>query len=321
MVINGVTNLFIKDKKVDSNAQGGYIPSFTLSTLAEEGPEFVLNQPQMKSLINNVGLKGADNVLGKLPPAGSGGIDFSAISKTITTTLSSVSGGGSTTRTLERDDAGKVTGIKEIVDQAKNEVTKLVEDQTGLVSKSVLDMSGSFNNFITTASDDMDNEDNDGSSADTNALLLQQLGLTTQIGTPIVEDRQEGTLIDNVAPSTPKSTGIDIGNMNFGPNGLPIFSQIKSNASSIPNAVNPASAQTADSGKAKTTKPSTQDSSKADSEQKSSSVGKKSSTLDDVVYSLEHLNKTMNQLLSTSETLGKQQVQATKSNAKNIYER
>lgn len=300
MVINGVTNLFIKDMKVDSNAQGGYIPSFTLSTLAEEGPEFVLNQPQMKSLINNVGLKGADNVLGKLPPAGSGGIDFSAISKTISTTLSSVSGGSSTTRQLERDDDGKITGIKEIVDQAKDQVTKLVEDQTGLVSKSVRGMSSSFNQFVSDAEDNMDSSD------------------TTNDSTPESFD----SLVEKLKiPAEPKSTGVDIGNMNFGPNGLPIFSQIKSNASSIPNAVNPATTQEAAEEKVKAKIAAVTQQPNKENEQRSPSTQKKISTLDDVVDSLEHLNSTMHKLLSTSESLGKQQVQATKSNAKNLYER
>jgi hypothetical protein len=272
----------------------------TLSTLAEEGPEFVLNQPQMKSLINNVGLKGADNVLGKLPPAGSGGIDFSAISKTISTTLSSVSGGSSTTRQLERDDDGKITGIKEIVDQAKDQVTKLVEDQTGLVSKSVRGMSSSFNQFVSDAEDNMDSSD------------------TTNDSTPESFD----SLVEKLKiPAEPKSTGVDIGNMNFGPNGLPIFSQIKSNASSIPNAVNPATTQEAAEEKVKAKIAAVTQQPNKENEQRSPSTQKKISTLDDVVDSLDHLNSTMHKLLSTSESLGKQQVQATKSNAKNLYER
>jgi hypothetical protein len=44
-------------------------------------------------------------------------------------------------------------------------------------------------------------------------------------------------------------------------------------------------------------------------------------TLDDVVKSLDMLNKMMGQLISVNESLGKQQIKALKSNSTNIYER
>ena len=57
-----------KNTSVATNADGGYIATPTLSTLAEEGPEFVLNQGQMRDTINSAGMAGVKNILGKLPP-------------------------------------------------------------------------------------------------------------------------------------------------------------------------------------------------------------------------------------------------------------
>jgi hypothetical protein len=49
-------------------ATGGYVNEPTLATIAEEGPEFVLNQGQMKVTITSAGMAGVKNILGKLPP-------------------------------------------------------------------------------------------------------------------------------------------------------------------------------------------------------------------------------------------------------------
>lgn len=73
-----VTNL----REIPGRAVGGYVEKPSLSYLAENGPEFVLNQPQMKSLIEGLGGQG---------------IDISKISKEVSTTISSVSGGNATT--------------------------------------------------------------------------------------------------------------------------------------------------------------------------------------------------------------------------------
>lgn len=70
---------FVTVTNMQAHAEGGYVPKPTISTLAEKGPEFVLNQPQMKSLIDSVGQKGMQ------------GIDISKISKDISTSVSSIS--------------------------------------------------------------------------------------------------------------------------------------------------------------------------------------------------------------------------------------
>ena len=135
-----------------AHAQGGYVSEPTLSTLAEEGPEFVLNQGQMKDTITAAGMAGVKNILGKLPPpdldtkedkfkaayesmkgmapprgnptGGMDGFDLSGItkaismpaktepninmaemSKTISTSISSMTSGESTTKRVQTDDS------------------------------------------------------------------------------------------------------------------------------------------------------------------------------------------------------------------------
>ena len=61
-------NITGKVTGLKAHADGGYVSEPTLSTLAEEGPEFVLNQGQMKDTIAAAGMSGVKNILGKLPP-------------------------------------------------------------------------------------------------------------------------------------------------------------------------------------------------------------------------------------------------------------
>ena len=114
-------------------ATGGYVNEPTLATIAEEGPEFVLNQGQMKDTITSAGMAGVKNILGKLPPpdldtkedkfkaayesmkgmapprgnptGGMDGFDLNSISKTISTSISSMTGGETTTKRVQTDDS------------------------------------------------------------------------------------------------------------------------------------------------------------------------------------------------------------------------
>lgn len=65
-------------------AEGGFVNKPELSIIGEAGPEFVLNQPQMKSLITGLSSKNLELM--------SQGIDISKISKEISTTISATPG-------------------------------------------------------------------------------------------------------------------------------------------------------------------------------------------------------------------------------------
>ena len=60
--------LNLKNSNIAANYDGGYIKEPILSTLAEKGPEFVLNEGQMRDTISAAGMSGVKNILGKLPP-------------------------------------------------------------------------------------------------------------------------------------------------------------------------------------------------------------------------------------------------------------
>jgi hypothetical protein len=125
-------NITGKVTGLKAHADGGYVSEPTLSTLAEEGPEFVLNQGQMRDTISAAGMSGVKNILGKLPPpdldtkedkfkaayesmksmtprgnptGGMDGFDLSGISKTISTSISSMTGGETTTKRVQSDDS------------------------------------------------------------------------------------------------------------------------------------------------------------------------------------------------------------------------
>ena len=151
MTVTGTLKILGKTN-IAENADGGYVSQPTLSTLAEEGPEFVLNQGQMRDTISAAGMAGVKNILGKLPPpdldtkedkfktiydsmkgmapprgnptGGMDGVDLSGISKaismpakteptinmaemskTISTSISSMTSGESTTKRVQTDDS------------------------------------------------------------------------------------------------------------------------------------------------------------------------------------------------------------------------
>ena len=156
MTVTGTLKILGKTN-IAANADGGYVSQPTLSTLAEEGPEFVLNQGQMKDTIAAAGMSGVKNILGKLPPpdldkkdegfktiydsmkgltqqrgnptGGMDGVDLSSISKTISTSISSVTGGESTTKRVQSEDSKAAeTDLKSVKNQ-------YAEDRTALAAK------------------------------------------------------------------------------------------------------------------------------------------------------------------------------------------
>ena len=88
-----ITANVLKVEKLPAYADGGYIPNPEIALIGEKGPEWVLNASQMKDTIENAGMTGVKNVLGKLPAAGGGGsgnIDLKEIASSISTSISSV---------------------------------------------------------------------------------------------------------------------------------------------------------------------------------------------------------------------------------------
>jgi hypothetical protein len=88
-----ITTKVLKVENLPAHAEGGYIPNPEIALIGEKGPEWVLNASQMKDTIENAGMTGVKNVLGKLPAAGGGGsgnINLKEIASSISTSISSV---------------------------------------------------------------------------------------------------------------------------------------------------------------------------------------------------------------------------------------
>ena len=112
-----VENIYVNGVAIGKKAGGGFVAEPEINLIGEAGPEFVLNNPQMKSLIDGIGNKGLQS--GKASAASQPqNIDLSAISKTISTSISTVSGGGSTTTKRTQTDSSKA---------AESEMSKLQE--------------------------------------------------------------------------------------------------------------------------------------------------------------------------------------------------
>lgn len=121
-----VENIYVNGVAIGKKAEGGFVPGPEINLIGEAGPEFVLNNPQMKSLIEGIGNKGLQSGRASAPtPA----IDLTAISKTISTSISTVSGGGSTTtRRVQSDDSKKAeTELKSVKEQYAAERQTLLE--------------------------------------------------------------------------------------------------------------------------------------------------------------------------------------------------
>jgi len=113
--VTGVANIFLDGKKIPGRSTGSIgtmgkmIEDFGQGTLTMlHGKEGVVTEAQLMNLaqgMKDVGVAGAVNTLKSSMPANQN-IDISKISKDITTSISTVSGGGSTTtRSVQNDDS------------------------------------------------------------------------------------------------------------------------------------------------------------------------------------------------------------------------
>ncbi len=96
----------LKVEQLPARAEGGYVAKPEIALIGEAGPEFVLNHTQMKGLIDNVGKTGINNLVKEMPSGNSNqSLNIAELSKTISTTVSSTSGGETTTRRVQSDDS------------------------------------------------------------------------------------------------------------------------------------------------------------------------------------------------------------------------
>lgn len=302
---SSIDKMYINDKIVPKHAEGAFVPKPELALIGEAGPEFVLNQPQMKGLIEGVGKMGAGNALGGIDlgkiakdigkESGAGTIDIGKISKDISTTFSGMTAPATAQTPAMKaqsaiDDAIKAKeealakvnkmlneGSDEELDSAWKEMEEAKEKLSKVIDSSIGDLSSGFDDVGTVMKD---------------------------------------------SPMANPMANLDTSGIVLGPNGMPMPGSIKAKAATIPE--DPKKKE-AEQRRAAETKQAEEDKKKTEAKKKDEKPAgsSKETTLSDVVNKLDSLNNTMNRLLATSEDLGSKQVKATKSVAAsgNLYAR
>ena len=132
---------------------------------------------------------------------------------------------------------------------------------------------------------------------------------------------KQGAMADMVSATNPTAGGIDIGNISFGPNGMPIMGQTKAAAATIPAKPVEKTAEEQAKDKEKQQK---EDASKSGttgekSAKPAAAGGGKEASMSDMLTSLNQLNTKMAQLITVTETGHKDVAKATKSNNPNLF--
>jgi hypothetical protein len=133
---------------------------------------------------------------------------------------------------------------------------------------------------------------------------------------------KQGAMADMVSATSPTAGGIDIGNISFGPNGMPIMGQTKAAAATIP--AKPVEKTAEEQAKEKKDQQKTdaeKGGSAGDKSAKPSAAagGTKEASMSDMLTSLNQLNTKMAQLITVTETGHKDVAKATKSNNPNLF--
>ena len=137
-------------------------------------------------------------------------------------------------------------------------------------------------------------------------------------------DQYGGAMKDVVAGSSPTAGGIDIGNISFGPNGMPIMGQTKAAAATIPaKPVEKTAEEQAKDREARAKAEMGTDTGakekKTGSDKAPAAGGGKEASMSDMLTSLNQLNTKMAQLITVTETGHKDVAKATKSNNPNLF--
>ena len=137
-------------------------------------------------------------------------------------------------------------------------------------------------------------------------------------------DQYGGAMKDVVAGSSPTAGGIDIGNISFGPNGMPIMGQTKAAAATIP--AKPSEKTAEEQAKDREARAKAEMGTDTGAKEKKTggdkapaAGGGKEASMSDMLTSLNQLNTKMAQLITVTETGHKDVAKATKSNNPNLF--
>ena len=133
---------------------------------------------------------------------------------------------------------------------------------------------------------------------------------------------KQGAMADMVSATSPTAGGIDIGNISFGPNGMPIMGQTKAAAATIPaKPVEKTAEEQAKDREIKQKEDAAKSGTTGEKSAKPAAAagGAKEASMSDMLTSLNQLNTKMAQLITVTETGHKDVAKATKSNNPNLF--
>jgi hypothetical protein len=364
---------------------GSLLENFGSGTLAMlHGKEAVLTEDQLNNLALGSKASGVESAVNNLKSS----IDLSKVSKDITTTVSSVSGGGETVSRRTQSNASKeaeaeLAKLKEKYQQDRNEIRDKIKAELGPDAKfadvmkkmresvDAQNLSETYHKKqeeLQKAIDDGINYEIESkkSVVEETKQIAQEVAETSKdiIGKSVIgmSDEEiekmlpdgsaiedyfvdmegklqsfansktardlESTMSENIPTSYKElssatgPTGINIDNIDFGPNGLPIFKQVKAKAAEVPAAIKDNESKAEE---ARLKRQAEQTTAQKPAETKPSEgpakTTDKQATLNDVVGSLNSLNKLMGQLIGQNDELLNKQIKATKSSSQNIFAR
>lgn len=309
---------------------GSLLENFGAGTLTMlHGKEAVLTEDQLKNLAMGAKNSGVEGAIGNLKSS----IDLSKVSKDISTTVSSTTGGETVTRKVQ-SDASK---------EAQEELAKLkaqyLKDRADLQSqiKAELGPDAKFKDVMKSMRESVEAQNlteiydkkynelqkviSDGTSFEVEKKkeAVEEIKKTAEKSTTIPSHYNELAKSTSAMPTT----GVNIDNIDFGPNGLPIFKQVKAKAAEVPSAIKSNQAQADEERSKRQAEQQRQTVKPAESAPTTAPARatEKEASLNDVVGRLESLNKLMGQLIGQNDELLNKQIKATKSGNQNIFAR
>ncbi len=403
-------DLKIEGVNINKRATGGFIGKPEVSLIGEEGPEWVLNKEQMAATLEGAANRGMEQMGKLLPPpeegskssfaesmaesvrkgmetvgvrgnptGGADGLDLSSISKEISTTISSVSGGNATTtRSVQNEESlaasKELAAVKEqyaaereaLLQKTKEQLGpnagsrqirnamregdegKALEEKYSAIraslekkiedgikwetteklnateeTKKILDeelnilkLHGMEKLAITEFNEEEIAKLLEESSSDLNDFYVDMNGdlqKWAEDSTKTLEQKQQEaqTQLNDLKGEPTKNV---VGGLNF----EDMFKPVRTSAQGMMEKFGKENEQKKIAEQKASGKPETKDPKKEGETKDIVTKSNKAATLDDVVSSLDRLNKHMGQLLSQNEDIGKKQIRATKATSNSV---
>jgi len=296
--------------------------------------EVVLNPEQQMNMAKGMMDMGAEkafsgltDVLPKQSAAPAMSFDLSKISQDINTSVSG-GGGGEDQTSAALDFASKRRQeLEDLMNdgQARNSLEwDEIFDEAEQLDGQIERLTNKQLESISKYADGWDETGDimDRVSADIlDAIPLDEFGEFAGVDEAVAK---QGAMADMVSATSPTAGGIDIGNISFGPNGMPIMGQTKAAAATIPAKPSEKTAeeQAKDRearAKAEMGTDTSAKEKKTGSDKAPAAAGGKEASMSDMLTSLNQLNTKMAQLITVTETGHKDVAKATKSNNPNLF--